>query len=210
MTAAIAWPSTDDRPRRTYARAALDRVEAVLAEAAAAGARCPTNREISAALAITEEAAKTYVRRLVAAGRIRIVVSAKSAGRVVEIAATGARTAADGPRLALVPAPAAPKPAPRRLPVRRAVAVEAPPAAATPPAARARPAPRRLSPPVRFACESIDLVLAHQLRTGCGWIEGDLPSGDWRYCNHPVEPGTSWCRHHYGRCYAPRPVPGAA
>jgi hypothetical protein len=69
-----------------------DRVFEVLADAAARGAPCPTNKEISDTVGLlTASNASEMVRRLEAAGRIR--VNRFSCTRVIEIVATGARTA---------------------------------------------------------------------------------------------------------------------
>lgn len=34
---------------------------------------------------------------------------------------------------------------------------------------------------------------------GCRWIDGDVSSGDWRYCQHPQAAGSAYCSHHLPR-----------
>ncbi|MBT3372932.1 MAG: hypothetical protein HOA08_21170 [Rhodospirillaceae bacterium] len=34
---------------------------------------------------------------------------------------------------------------------------------------------------------------------GCRWIDGEVASGQWRYCQHPRIPGKSYCASHYIR-----------
>ncbi|BBK44141.1 hypothetical protein STVA_41610 [Allostella vacuolata] len=178
-----AWPSTDDRPRRGYRADARARLLAALAEAAAAGRPCPSNTALAQLLDATVPQVKVTLQRLEAAGAIWID-GASGRGRVVTIAATGARTAG-----AVLPASA-----PRPAPVGRV-------APAPVPAGGDRRRRGAADVAVRYACHSILDAPAHQVRTGCGWIDGDLPTGAWSYCNAPAEPGCDWCAQHRQRCY---------
>ena len=36
---------------------------------------------------------------------------------------------------------------------------------------------------------------------GCRWIEGDVTESDWRFCQAPQQPGSSYCPHHHARCH---------
>lgn len=38
----------------------------------------------------------------------------------------------------------------------------------------------------------------------CRWVHGDPLSGSWRMCCHPVHDRSSWCAHHWLRCYQPK------
>jgi hypothetical protein len=44
---------------------------------------------------------------------------------------------------------------------------------------------------------------------GCRWIDGDVRSGAWGYCQAPQRPGSSYCGHHHGVAWVP-PVGAAA
>jgi hypothetical protein len=37
--------------------------------------------------------------------------------------------------------------------------------------------------------------------SGCRWIDGEVPGLDWRYCQHPVQAGSSYCCDHHKRAY---------
>lgn len=71
------------------------RVLELLTAVADAGEPCPTNEAIAQALGLgTRWKARHLFDRLVIAGRIRVVEPARFGARVIEIVATGARTAA--------------------------------------------------------------------------------------------------------------------
>jgi hypothetical protein len=42
---------------------------------------------------------------------------------------------------------------------------------------------------------------------GCRFIIGEL-GGDWRFCQVPQAPGSSYCDHHHERCFTLRPRKG--
>lgn len=71
------------------------RMLAHLAEIAATGDPCPSNEGLSDALALGSKwRARHLFDRLVASGRIRVIEPARFGARVIEITASGARTAA--------------------------------------------------------------------------------------------------------------------
>ncbi|MDA1098008.1 MAG: hypothetical protein O2967_03405 [Proteobacteria bacterium] len=44
---------------------------------------------------------------------------------------------------------------------------------------------------------------AAQLITGCRWIDGDVQTPDWRYCQLPRLRGRSYCGTHHARSINP-------
>jgi len=42
-----------------------------------------------------------------------------------------------------------------------------------------------------------------QNTVGCRWIDGDVGSGQWRYCQRPRVPGKSYCATHHLRSVDP-------
>ena len=73
------------------------RVLALLSAVADAGEPCPTNEDIAEQLSLgTRWRARHLFDRLKLSGRIRVIEPARFGARVIEIAATGKRTAASG------------------------------------------------------------------------------------------------------------------
>lgn len=147
----------------------------VLQGAAESGLPCPGNRQLMDALGLAHAA---RVSELLAAlkgqGVIR-VFRQRGGGRVVEIVASGAATAA-GTR-------------------QGGRADDAPPARANGCGERGAgavsPGPGQHGPGARF--------------TRCQWIDGAPTADDGCKCGAPVRPGSSWCETHHARVWLPLP-----
>ena len=75
------------------------RLLALLTRAADASRPCPTNEELAEALGLgAGHEARYRFGRLIEGGHLRLIESRRFGGRVIEVAATGARTAALGMR----------------------------------------------------------------------------------------------------------------
>lgn len=64
-----------------------------------------------------------------------------------------------------------------------------------------RPSPIKLKPRLVDISKPFPPTAQPHEPTGCRWIDGDVQSDDWRFCQAAQKQGSAYCRHHHERCY---------
>lgn len=184
-----AWNGRGRRPFGAAARAPVIKclresdlkVFAHIEQAANASAPCPRLIDLAVAGGMeTVDQAKSSIDRLARAGRIRVLARARSLPAVIQVCATGARTAGDLPDAEMAK--------------RRWILSSA--------QGRAENAERR-----RNGGEPRALAIRPGFAGGpaqtCQYIEGEPTADDSCKCGKPSAPGFSWCADHKAVVYQP-------